>query len=253
MKKFLALLLVAVMVLCFVACDDDNDNASTTTAGGVVTTEGTTTGNNNNTTTENNTTTTPAVTTQAPPVTGNTATNPDNSLVGSWKGSFAIGDMLESVYNEMFGDYFDFDDITLDIVYTFTEDTLTISADEDSVEAMVEPLVEGLYNGLKAYAAAEGEDLGMTDEELYDYCEENLDVDSLVESFQAETGYYAVVDGKLYSGEDAEELEDEIAEGENYEVIEVSGNVLTVTDMVEDGESINDYYPDLLPLTLNKQ
>ena len=251
MKKLLVLLLAVMMVLCIVACDKDNDDAAiTTNNGGVVSTNGA------NTTTEGNTTT-PAATqvqTPAPNTTGKTDVNPtDNALVGTWKGEVAIGDMMDAMYATLFGDYFDFSGITFEIVYTFTADTLTVAADEASVNTMVDELVDAMFDGMKAYADAEGEDLGMNDDELRTYCEESLDADGFVESFEASNGYYTVVGTKLYAAEDEDDLNDVVSDDENYSVIEVNGSVLTISDMVEEGESAAEYVPGLLPITLNKQ
>lgn len=181
-------------------------------------------------------------------------TYPDNAkLVGTWEGDLDFTAFMESYMADYLGgDYFDFTPAAIRLVYTFNGTKMTIEADQKASASAIESLVNDLCDGMNAYAAALGQDLGMTADELYDYCEE-LVVESFVESFTAESSYYAVDGDKIYNVADEDDLADEVAEGKNYFEFTLNGDVLTIVDIVDGGQGSADVMLGALPLTLNKQ
>jgi len=97
--------------------------------------------------------------------------------------------------------------------------------------------------------------LGMDEQTIRSMMEEQIDAEELISSvdFEMDSGYYRYVDGKIYGGDTKEELEESIANDDDYLSIELKGNQFLLLDIVSDGEKMSDDMASILPVTMNKQ
>lgn len=229
-KKLLALLLAVVMLLSLAACadtdDDDDDDSGKSSA-------------------------------------GSQKDDDEESIVGEWEGELDFGALL----NEMMGaaddetaEYFDFDGLTITMIFNFEKNgELSIEADEDSLQDMVDEVVDIMVDGyekmLKDADMSWEDALGMSEDDFRDAMAEEFDADALEEmtSEIASEGYYVVVDDRIYTDEDEENLENAEEDATEYLEFKLSGDTLTIKDIVSDGESVDEYLPGMLPLKLKRK
>lgn len=177
------------------------------------------------------------------------------SIVGAWKGSVEVADMLNEMItgeDASMEEYIDFKDLKLDLTMTFKEDgTCSIVFDEASVEAMMEDLVDQMIPALTAMVEElSGMSLdallelsGMTQEEWIDSMMAEFDAGMDMTEMNTEANY-KVVGNKLYI---SESLEDPVGDNTSENPFTLEGNTLTI----EAGEA-DDEYAFMFPLTLTK-
>ena len=246
-KKLLALLLAIVMVLSLAACgstDDDDDDDDKDKEGTSATDEnedGEEEGDKKDD--------------------GKKEEDEDEDpLVGKWVGDMSFGPYLGAILGgEVLFSYCDFDDLAVTVTFTFGDDgTLSIEVDEDSCKDMVDDIADIIIDGVEDYLDANGatwEDAGMTKEEMRESVMAQFTEDAIIEMAEsmASSGYYVAVDDRIYASEDEDDLEDEVEEDSNYMEFSLKGDKLTIKDIVDDGESIDDYIPGMVPITLKRK
>jgi len=222
LKKLLALLLAAVMMLSLAACagtSDDDDDEGTSSGGG------------------------------------------KETIVGEWIGEMEFGAAINATLlaeDESFGKYFDFGDIELKMIFTFDDNgELTIEPDEDSLEDMVDDVIDIMLDGYEKLFADQGmslEDMNMSKDDLREEVEKQLDADALAEMAEeiAEDGYYVIVDDRIYTDSDEDNLENPEDDASGYMEFKLSGDTLTIKDMVADGESVKDSLDGIVPFKLKR-
>lgn len=222
-KKLLALLLAVVMMMSFAACaasdgDDDDD--------------------------------------------GGSAGNGKETIVGKWIGEIEFGEAINAMLlaeDESLGEYFDFGDIALKMVFTFDDNgELVIEPDEDSLEGMVDDVISIMLDGYEKLFEDQGmslEDMGMSKDDLREEVEKQFDADALADMAEdiAEDGYYVIVDDRIYTDSDEEDLENPEEDASGYMEFKLSGDTLTIKDMVSDGESVNDSVEGIVPFKLKRK
>ena len=181
-------------------------------------------------------------------------------LIGTWKGSIdmskMMGEMLEAEGMTLATPV---EGLAFDIVFTFTEEgTVEATVDKESVKAMAVKLVDFMVNLMLDELKKQNLDLsalGMDEQTIRTMLEKKIDVEELVGSFEMEneSGYYRYKDGKIYGGDTLEELEENIANDDDYIAIELKGNQFLLLDIVSEGEKMSDELPAALPITMTKQ
>lgn len=179
-------------------------------------------------------------------------------LVGTWKGSIDMTKLLtETLEAEGMTMPEGAPAIGFDMILTFTEEgTVTLGVDEASVTAMATKLVDFMLEITMSELKGQGIDLsalGIDEETLRAQLEQSFDVNDLTGSLDlAENGYYLYKDGKIYAGDTKEELSD-VSESEDYMVVELSGNQMSILDIISDGEKATDEMPSMFPIVMTKQ
>lgn len=180
-------------------------------------------------------------------------------LVGTWKGTLDMSGFLkDTLAAEGMTVTTDISGLGFDIILTFGEDgTVTMSVDEASVAAMATKMVDVMLELTVESFKQAGVDLsalGLDEESLRAELEKEINVEELVGSFDvtSESGYYLYKDGKIYGGDTKEELAD-VTNSEDYMVVELNGNQLTINDIVSDGEKGSEEMAAVFPIVLTKQ
>jgi len=236
MKKFLLFALAVVLALSLIACDDNNDSRGSS-------------GNNTGGTTINE----PAATPEPPPDTSDPADASDE-IVGTWAYPIDVSSLLQNEIGEelaAFGEEFAglFDDLgnsaMLTMLFEFNADgTFRMHADEDSVYAMVNTILERLMYAIYYFMDVMFEELaaemGITVEDLITAFEEQEDIsfseymdlamvemlnemgdfDAIFKEF-TESGRFKIEGDRLFVAAAGEEFD-------YYDVFEISGNTLTL-------------------------
>jgi len=184
----------------------------------------------------------------------------EDSLVGKWEGEMNLGAAMDAMLTgEVLFSYCDFDDLAVTMTFTFDDDgTLEIEVDEDSCKDMVDDIVDIVMDGIEEYLDANGatwDDVGATKSEMREAMMEQFSEDAIMEMAEsmAGSGYYVAVDDRIYTAEDEDDLEDEVDEDSSYMEFSLKGDKLTIKDIVDDGESIDDYIPGMMPITLKRK
>ena len=221
-KKLLALLLAIVMMMSFAACagsDTDDDDGNGGSSGG------------------------------------------KDTIVGEWVGEIDFGAAINATLlaeDESLGEYFDFGDIALKMIFTFDDNgELTIEPDEDSLEEMVDDVIDIMLDGYEKLFEDQGmslEDMNMSKDDLREEVEKQLDADALAEMAEeiAEDGYYVIVDDRIYTDSDEDNLENPEEDASGYMEFKLSGDTLTIKDMVADGESVDESFDGIVPFKLKR-
>lgn len=164
-------------------------------------------------------------------------------IVGTWEAKLDMGDYLsEAMASELsmadYAEYFDFTGVEATAVYEFDEDgsyTLTMTMDQDRMLKAFRNAMPKIFEDL---AAAEGYTLeevaaanGMTVDEFIDAAmEQSFDPEEIFAD-QTEKGEYKIKDGKLYTFDKGDELDED-----NYFEYKLKGDKLTLVALYEDGE-----------------
>lgn len=184
------------------------------------------------------------------------------SIVGTWKGSVDFSEVMTatmSAADETMAKYFNFPNLTLDLIMTFTADgTCTLSGDPASVDALADALGDCLMDGMvlmiEDLLKEQGLDItfeqyltlaGITREQLQEQMMSQFDADELLEGLETE-GKYMLEDGVLYLSDDL-----------NSEVDKEDGSAYTLVDGVltiqaSNLDSDNEFVQMIFPLVLNR-
>ena len=230
LKKLIALLMALAMILAMAACGSEEKEPSVITPNG-----------------EN-------------VVENNDEADEETDIVGKWVGTMDMTDAMNEVMSATAGMDVELEDIAVELIFNFKKNgELECEIDEDSVEEMAEKLITGVVEMTIQMLEDQGtslEDIGMTEEDIYDEIAASVDVDELVDSMVGGFGgtYYVYEDGTIYTGTDEDELNED-PEGNAEEIWEVTlkGKTMKITDIINaDGDSLNDVVPGVLPMTLKK-
>lgn len=179
-----------------------------------------------------------------------------DKLIGTWETNIDMTDYMndELGANEELAQYIKVDDFSIVMQWTLKEDgTYKMAANEEKTKEMYEDLVQDIEEGIKKYFEdmIEQSSLDMTVDELLEQSGTTFDeliedalgdelLEDMLEGFESE-GKYKVKDGKVYMSDG---LDSEIDE-EEYETYEISGDELTLLEVVgsEDTEEFEDMYP----------
>lgn len=213
MKKLIALLMALAMILCFAACGTESEGGS-----GKV------------------------------------------GIVGKWEGAMDMTSAMEQMMSESLDMEVEMKDLELVMIFDFAKDgSFTCVVDQKSAEKLIDNMIDSIVDVMVDALEAEGVDLeatGMTKDSLREMLEEEMDPDDLIDDLAIfEDGYYIYENDCLYTGDDLDELKED-AEGSAEEIWEVSitGKTMKVTAITsEDGESLEDVLPGVLPLTFKKK
>jgi len=177
-----------------------------------------------------------------------TACGQSNPFVGSWNGTCDFTDYIVSSVigeDESMKEYIDFENLEFVIKFEFTENEISMSVDEASLETFVENFEDGMVKMLEAMLIDELESYGMSYEEYV--AESGMDSETLMTSTLEEMGMSETMDSMVESL--TEELEISGTYSFNGEVLTViyedntyeemayvlEGETLTIT--VSDGET----------------
>lgn len=177
------------------------------------------------------------------------------SIVGTWEGSVDMTQVLNeeiAAGDESMAEYFNFEDITLDISLVFNEDgTCAMVFSEESFEAMMEKLMEQMLPALSAMmeelSGMSLDDMlalsGITEEEMMEGFMSEMMAGMDMSEMNLEANY-KVENGKLYM---SDSLDDEIDEDASCNPFTIEGDTLTI----EKGENDDDV-AFMFPLVLKK-
>ncbi len=222
MKKFLALLLAAVMMLALCACGEEEESKADASK------------------TEASTTDTSAEASKEESAEASEESEPAvaTDITGTWIGTIDLADVITaSMDPETMGemaDYIVIDEFILDLAFTFEKDDCTISFTEESMDEAITGLINTMLDGTMEYFEDTCEQQGITMEEFFAAMETTEDdfMQTMKvmyeESFNAqdlqmnEGGKYLLEDGKLYMGDELETIKD----SNEYLVVEINGNTM---------------------------
>lgn len=241
MKKLIAILLAALMLVTMVACDDGNKPAS----------DETTAEKTGDTTTvaDDNETTTAAQTTEAPNGSGSVpATLKKEDLYGTWSLRMdlsavmaqSLGDNMEAL-TAVFGEGF-MDSLSseMDAILVFDEEGAASGLTKADMEAFFTNIINGMAESLKNGGALTllAQSMGMTEAEAQAYLDENgVSIDTFVETIMQqmpavdeliESSGIVEKDGYCLGGKTPYEVTDDAITCDNFKM----------TYAVEDGKII---------------
>lgn len=183
----------------------------------------------------------------------------EDSIVGTWKGSLDMSQILKDALEEEGMEVpADVGDISFAMIFTFTEEgTVTVDVDQESLTAMATKVVDFMLETTISALKDQGIDLsamGMSEESIRQMLEQYVNPEELISSMDMTQtdGYYLYKDGKIYGGDTKEELND-VSESQDYMVVELKGNQLTILDIVAEGEKATDDLSFMFPIVLTKQ
>lgn len=187
-----------------------------------------------------------------------------DNIVGKWESEiditqFMVDSIKKGVGEENVGlmEFFEFKDLKLKLIATFNEDgSYERSASKESVEGVMNSLIDQAIAGMKAMLMKEAEAAGATEEAVNAIIEQAKTqfgtefsreaVDGMIEAF-AVKGFYKLDDGKLYIADSVEALE-----GAGYETYVLEGDALTLNK----GEGLEETYSEVIsslyPITYKK-
>ena len=190
-------------------------------------------------------------------------TEEEDSIIGTWKAAI---DMTEAVNQAISGEdaevaeYIKIKEFTATVTYILNEDgTYETKVDEEAAQKTIEKMMEDITEGMKKLleASLEQENVGMTLEEYLQAA--NTTLDAIVAEAYGETDFTAIfaefnskgtykIDGnKLFSADEGESLSED-----EYEIFELSGNKLTLKEVVgieEDNAALAEL---IYPLEFNR-
>lgn len=189
--------------------------------------------------------------TEAPETEAPQPVNPGNNadLVGFWQSEISWEQLMEMSGN-------DSEDGSMDVFFALVGDnnlcmdlefsadgTLTFSLDRASAEAMVDAMFENLPTMLPTILGVSQEELeatlqaqGMTMDDFVELMIGQLDKDSMLEGFEdsSTTGTYVVDGDRIYVCEEGGTIDT----NSNYMVYTLSGDTLTLVELVGSGEDL---------------
>ena len=192
-----------------------------------------------------------------------TTAKEEDSIIGTWKAAI---DMTEAVNQAISGEdaevaeYIKIKEFTATVTYILNEDgTYETKVDEEAAQKTIEKMMEDITEGMKKLleASLEQENVGMTLEEYLQAA--NTTLDAIVAEAYGETdftdifaefnskGTYKIDGNKLFSADEGESLSED-----EYEIFELSGNKLTLKEVVgieEDNAALAEL---IYPLEFNR-
>lgn len=192
------------------------------------------------------------------------ACGPKENLVGTWKTSINMAEMLNTAMAEAgMGDYVQVESFELPIIMELREDgTATLSVDAEGMAATADKLVEDMIPGLEKFlvdsVAAAGVELSLEEilaasgiasmEEFAGQLKDEFLTAGAFDEVAAEMKYKAK-DGKLYFSDD---LESDVVLGE-YNTYKLEGDTLTLDvgnmEIDEEDEELAKY---MFPMVLTR-
>lgn len=162
------------------------------------------------------------------------AVDPEKAIVNTWEYKFD----MSSVFSTLLGEGMEIEEeLLIPLLITFEDDgtgTTTIDTDNvnsDDLEAFMSAMVEAMAEAMMA----EMGDLGMSEDDIKEYCESMLgemDTDELLDSMAEETEFtYEIDEDKLFIAADGEEIDEDV-----YLEFEISGNKLKITE--DEGDAL---------------
>lgn len=167
------------------------------------------------------------------------------ALTGEWKGTVDISTYL----TQATGLEKPPEDITFDLIFVFGDDgSFEAIIDQYSVKLMVDKLLDIVAEALSGTA----QEKGMTDRELRTVLESAVDTDRIVESVQdsLQNGYYLYAGDVIYLSSQPDPTAETAQE---HLIVSVSGDTMTVRQIITDNFQHEQMLVDVLPLTLYKQ
>lgn len=185
------------------------------------------------------------------------------TFVGEWVATVDVTELTakEMEQEEDLKDFFKFDDLTVNLIYTFNSDgTYSSKIDKESVERYCDDLVDILTLGMEAYLKdlcnTMGIDITDTDtlngiltamgaDSIAQLAELSIDREEFSEIFEGieEKGLYKASNGRLYTYEENTVPDTDIYE--EYEIVNVD-EIKFVSSTETDGS-------DLYPFTLKRK
>lgn len=166
-------------------------------------------------------------------------------LTGEWKGTVDISAQLTQIPGLQKPP----EDITFDLVFVFSDDgTFEAIIDQYSVKLMVDKLLDIVAENLSETAQQKG----VSDHELRTILESAVDTDEIVDSVQdsLQNGFYLYAEGVIYLSSDPDPTPETAQE---HLLVTVSGDTLTVEQIVSDRHLQDQILADVLPITMHKQ
>lgn len=166
-------------------------------------------------------------------------------LTGEWVATVDISDSLADVP----GVEEPLSDIAFDLVFVFGDDgSFEAIIDQYSVEVMVDKLLDIVAQALSEKAQLNG----ISEQELRKLLESAVDMDQIVGSVQdsLQNGYYVYADGVIYLSSEPNPTAETAQE---HLMVTISGDTLTVNQIVSDSFQHDPMLSGLLPLTFHKQ
>ena len=167
------------------------------------------------------------------------------ALTGEWKGTVDISAHLTQIPGLQKPP----EDITFDLIFVFGDDgSFEAIIDQYSVKLMVDKLLDIVAAALSDTAQQKG----MTEQELRAVLESAVDTDEIVASVQSslQNGYYLYTDGVIYLSSQPDPTAETAQE---HLIVSVSGDTMTVAQIVTDSFQHEQMLTGVLPLTLYKQ
>lgn len=166
-------------------------------------------------------------------------------LTGEWKGTVDISSHLTQIpgLREVPKD------ITFDLIFVFGDDgTFEAIIDQYSVKLMVDKLLDVVAEALSETAQQKG----LSDRELRTILESAVDTDKIVDSVQQslQSGFYLYADGVIYLSSQPNPTPETAQE---HLQVTVSGDTLTVEQIITDSYQHEQMLSGVLPLTMQKQ
>ncbi len=191
------------------------------------------------------------------------------TLVGTWNGTLDFSEFFNSTLNTTMGlmmesdtEYFNITGFAFSGVFTFTEDTCSLTFDEASLDTAKDNIRSAISDGytlfLADFIASLGLEMtteeylemsGMTMDETVDVAMDEMDFTDL----EYNEGKYKVDGNKLYI---SDSLDEEIDENE-YATFELTADTLTITSIsMEDAEievgEMQELYNSMFPWVFTK-
>lgn len=175
------------------------------------------------------------------------------TIVGAWEGSVDMGEALAA------GMQMDIEEkISCKVTFTFKEDgTYTVAMDQESLKNAMDTLMDVVVDVLLDAYKDQGIDLeaelkkeGMTMDDFIEMMMGSIDLEDMMGETD-ETGYYKYENGKIYTAEDKDDLNE--GDYDDVYIVTLLGKTLTITDIETDGESAAEQIPDIFPMVFTKQ
>ncbi|MBQ8746431.1 MAG: hypothetical protein IJZ08_01015 [Clostridia bacterium] len=184
-----------------------------------------------------------------------------DKILGTWETTWDMSDMLaKEVAGEEIAQYMQIKDFAVVMRFTFNEDgTYKMEVSEESLKAAFETLKGQFVEGMTAYMEDMLADSGLNMSVEEALALSGIDMDAIIEESFTEDmlddvvdefvsdGEYEVKDGKLYTFDKGESLDEN-----EYIRYELSGKELVFSELVSDEDDSAEAAEYLLPLTLKK-
>lgn len=182
----------------------------------------------------------------------------ENPIVGSWKGTLDYSRILqEELSSHEVWEKVPIQGVQLEICFDFAKDgSFSTRIDQESVDAMVDRLLDLAVEGLLQSLKDRGETTPLSKEELRQTLEGEIDISALTAplEFTFGSGYYVFRNNCIYIGSQERSLRANPSQNA-AEILDVSlaGDTITVTGLHSRDGSAESILPGLLPFDLVRQ